>query len=202
MRFNLSKEKVMEFSRKNQNAMIFLYQSQIDYISARCLMLNNLFTSLIFGCQAIEKMLKAYISLEIKPKKVPRIHDLYELKNTINFSKNLNLDNFNELLQRLYGHYQSRYYDNKEIIKQSSGDELYEMDELFFYLLDNIPIPLEVKFRGFLFAHLFEKNLSIWGYRKWTILKNKALNRRIRNYEDTYLKLKVHLYGQSIVNPQ
>src|ERR1039458_2286514 len=60
-----------DYCRKHSRATLLLLTAAHDYASARCLLLNGLFGGLVFGAQAIETFLKAYIlfidpSLDVK----------------------------------------------------------------------------------------------------------------------------------------
>ena len=77
----LSRQQTMEFSRKNQDAMMMFMKAGEDYLESRCLLLNNLMGGLALASQSIEKLLKTFILLENK--KIKWEHDPFKIKESL-----------------------------------------------------------------------------------------------------------------------
>lgn len=194
-RFKLSKKDVRDFCYKKQYATMMFDTASNDYIASRCCILNKLVSAgLILSCQSIEKILKAFIFLETE-EKLKEGHDPFELKEKLKEVKDYKLDKFDDLLKRLYGHYQSRYYNNKNHSKIKSSKEIDEIDELWVYLIEIFPVPDEVKYRLMFFARLFEKRCRkyLLDY-YWIEKNNKALAKKIKEMELKYKAVFQHLY--------
>lgn len=166
-----------------------------DYIASRCCILNALFPGFILACQAIEKLLKAFIFLETT-EQLKDGHNPFELKKKLQKIKNYGLSKFDDLLKKLYDHYQSRYYDNKISGKGASSSELKEIDELWVYLIELLPIPDEVKYRLSFFSELLEENSrKYWRFYEWATKNNQALAPKITKIKKRYREVEQHLYG-------
>ena len=200
----LNNKDVADYSQKNSYAQMMFIGGAEDYVSARCLILNGLFTGFFLYSQAIEKFLKALIFLETgKEPELDRSnwHDPYKLKLELQKHKDYSLDRFDEVLQRLHGHFQTRYFDNNNQSKMMSGKELDEFDELWMHLFDLVPFPIEVKYRlEFPVQILSKRAVKYWpGVRHWATLDNKSLPPdKINRMEEIYFAVKQHLYGDRI----
>lgn len=188
----LTREETRKFCHDNSYATLMLMGAEDAYVSARCLILNFLITrGLGLATEAIEKVLKAILFL--KDKKIPpNIHDTFKLKELLKAENNFwnNLNQYDLLLQKLFGHYQHRYHDNKNASKNMSSDELSEIDNLWFFLWDNLPVPNEVKFTTSFFYWLFEKDNKdsvLSQKRKFFITEeNDAFKKRRKELEIKY----------------
>jgi len=176
--------------------MMFMSASD-DYIASRCCILNGLFSGFVLACQAIEKILKVFVYLETREKtKLTKNdkHNPFKLKEELQKVKKYGLDKFDGLLQKLYDHYQCRYYDNEVSGQGASSSELDTIDELWVYLVEILPIPDEVKYRLKFFTDLFNENSKKYGTNYWAEKNNKALAEKIQEMESGYKAVLHHLY--------
>jgi len=184
------------YCRKNLYAMMMSWGACSDYVAARCCLLNGLFSGIPLSSHAVEKMLKSFIFLKTaaKTKLKSRNGDLHnpfllkeDLKSTHPDSK---LDSFDELLKKLFQHYQSRYYDNTNQRQSRSPRELPQIDELFVYLLNTLPIPDEVKYNTYFFQALCNPRLQdLLADRRWALQDNPALQSRLPVFESIWLRV-------------
>ena len=144
-----------EYCRKNSRATSLLLTAAHDYASARCLLLNGLFGGLVFGAQAIEKLLKAYI-LFIDPSREVKnafSHSLTKLlKEAASLCPQLDFSKYTPLVQKFAGHYATRYPDDPAGSKSMTTADLFELDEFVIFLNENLPCPRNVKYRTGLYA--------------------------------------------------
>ena len=194
----LSKKEVFDYCAKNQYATMMFGTAGDDYVASRCCILNALFPGFVLACQATEKLLKAFIYLETGEKtKLTRgdKHNPFKLKEELQKFKNYGLDRFDGFLEKLYDHYKDRYFDNKTSGRGALSSELDELDELWVYLIEALPIPDEVKYRLSFFAELLDENSRrYWRFYEWAIKENKALTLKIDEMEKRYKKVLKHLY--------
>lgn len=110
---------------------------------------------------------------------------------------------FDNVLRRLRGHFQCRYFDNKDQSTKMYASELTQFDELWIDLLENINFPDEVKYGGRFFQFLFEEKFrTSWPtYRRWLTEQNKALDdKKLKKMGDIYQAVREHLnYKPTIV---
>lgn len=157
----MKKSEIDNFCRKNQLAMLMLHQADQDYMASRCCILSGLFSGFILACQAIEKTLKAFICLSGGVS--GSSHSPLTLKNTLKGLHDFDLDKHDDLLNRLYAHYQRRYPDNSDGSTSMSTTELVEIDELWIELKEKLPMPPEVKYRTLFYTTLYhEHRASSW----------------------------------------
>ncbi|MFH1308713.1 MAG: hypothetical protein ABIH51_01735 [Patescibacteria group bacterium] len=172
-----------------------------DYVVSRCCILNGLFVGFILACQAIKKLLKAFIYLETEEETKltgSDKHNPFKLKEQLQKVKKYELDKFDSLLKKLHDHYQSRYYDNKVSGRGASSSELDTIDELWVCLIEALPTPNEVKYRSKFFADLFdEDSRKYWSNYYWTEKNNKALAKKIQEMEFKYKAVFHHLYPKN-----
>ena len=199
MSYSLDKKGVLEWGAQHKYANMRFFNANQDYVAARCCILNGLFAGFTLASQAIEKLLKAIIYLETGEKMKSR-HNPYELKEKLKGIKDYNLDDFDLTLKKLYDHYLSRYHEDNPRIHadRSSGassEELDSIDELWFILVEKLPIPDEVKYRMAFFADLFEPN-PYWLNGVWLTKNNSSFNKRKTVLSEKYIKVRKHLYRQ------
>ncbi len=195
----LSKADVQAYASKNGYATMMFHGAADDYVSSRCLILNVLFTGFVSYSYSIEKFLKAIIFLETGKEttlKNQNKHNTYLLKQELHAKKDYGLNKYDDLLKKLFGHFQHRYFDNKYTGEFLGTGELDRLDELWIHLFENIPFPTEVKYRLIIPTHFFEENALKFfpHYRLWATRDNKALEGKLGEIEETYLKVKRHLY--------
>ncbi len=185
--FKLSKKEVMLFCHNKQYATMMFGTASDDYIASRCCILNGLSSGFVLACQAIEKILKSFIYLETGEEtklKGNDKHNPFKLKEELSKVKNYKLDKFDTFLKKLFDHYQCRYYNNRTPGKGSCSSELYEIDKLWVYLTEVLPIPDEVKYRLNFFAELFDENSKkYWLNYYWAEKNNKALTKKIQEMQ-------------------
>lgn len=200
----LNQKEVAEYGAKNAYAQMMFVSSAEDYISSRCLIFNTLTTGFSLYAQASEKFLKALIFLETGKK--PRLgrfnrHNPYKLKLQLQEYQDYDLDRFDGPLQRLHGHFQTRYYDNADQSERMSSEEFDEFDELWMHLFDLVPFPIEVKYRlKFPVEILDKRTVKFWpSFRYWATVNNKFLApEKINRMKEIYLAVNQHLYGDRI----
>ena len=121
MALALTRKDVQEFARQKQYAMMMFMDAAGDYIACRCCILNALHSGFRLASEAVEKLLKAHIFLATGNKTTLRRndrHNPYLLKQEMNAAlRDKKLDSFDDMLLKLYDHYQSRYFDNPRTVK-------------------------------------------------------------------------------------
>jgi HEPN domain-containing protein len=203
MTLTMTKPEVNHYARTNQYAMMMLLVAGSDYFASRCCILNMMSSGFRLASEAAEKLLKAYIFLETKePTKLKGNdrHDPYSLKEELQSAlkaRDTELDNFDGLLHKLFGHYQSRYPDNKGQ-GPASSEELPQIDELFIYLIEKLPMPDEVKYRSGFFTELCDSNArQFWRNYYWATERNSLLQTKMPMIEQRYKEVFEHLYPQT-----
>jgi hypothetical protein len=199
----LNHAEVIQYSRDKPYAMMMFMSASEDYTASRCCILNMLQTGFRLASESVEKLLKAFIYLETGERTRLIRNDLHnplrlkqELRQT---HQDQRLDAFDPLLMRLFDHFQTRYYDNATSGEGASGDELAQIDSLFIYLVETLPMPDEVKYRSKFFADLFEPNArKYWRSHYWITERNLALAPKLETMEKTYQKVFKHLYPSPI----
>lgn len=202
--FTFSNTDLLAYGRKHQYAQLMFCGAGDDYAAARCLCLNRLmFSGFPLFSQSIEKVLKAITFLETGlPTTLKRQdkHNPYLLKQELQTTANYGLNEYDDVLKALYGHFQQRYFDNKDPSKSMSGDELEAFDRLWVHLFEKTPFPTDVKYRLKFPAMLFEQSVLRWmpQYRAWVVRDNKALAPKLSEMEATYLAVERHYSSQAI----
>jgi len=199
MTLALTQKEVAEYARKNKYAMLMFHDAGSDYFACRCCILNGLHTGFRLASEAVEKLLKAFIYLATGSKtnvKRDGLHNPYVLKQELTTAHpDQKLDGFDDLLKTLHDHYQSRYFDNPTTGKGASSKELDQIDELFLYLAETLPMPDEVKYRGGFFTSLCDENSrKHWRNYYWATAHNRALEPKMKSIEHTYQQVLKHLY--------
>ena len=195
----LTRAQAQDYARLNQYAVMMFTDAGSDYVAGRCCMLNGLFPGLRLASEAVEKILKAFIFLATGHKSMTMgndRHNPYLLKQELRkIHMDSKLDVFDGVLTKLHDHFQSRYYDNPTKSKDASTSELAQIDELFIYLVETLPMPDEVKYRTLFFAQLCDANAKMhWRGHYWTTLSNGALNGKMGLIERRYQEVFEHLY--------
>jgi HEPN domain-containing protein len=194
----LTKQEAADFARSNQKAMGFFMAATGDYAAARCCLINGLFSGLVLSAQAVEKLLKGYLLVkkpEIDARKIS--HNLPELLTQVmEADSSLDLSKFQPLIVRLKQHYQTRYPDNSDASTSMSTGEMIEIDELIFYINQNLPVPDEIKFRSGIYgAILWSKvNGYVSGEERWIKENNQAIQSELKNLELRFDQVMKHVY--------
>ncbi len=199
MTYSLDRKGVMAWGVQHTYANMRFFNANQDYVAARCCILNGLFAGFILASQAIEKLLKAIIYLETG-EEMKRSHNPYELKEKLKKIKDYSLDGFDLTLKKLYDHYLSRYHEDNPRIHADgssggSSEELKLIDELWFTLVEKLPMPDEVKYRMAFFADLFEPN-PYWLNGVWLTKNNSSFDIRKAVLLGKYTEVRERLYGQ------
>lgn len=197
----MSRAEVDAYARANQYATMMFMSAGDDYAASRCLILNALGVGFGLFSRSVEKLLKACIFLETGSKttlKGAKRHQPFELKQELQSRVDYGLDKYDALLQRLYGHFQRRYFDNANQSRSANSAELDQFDELWIHLMDRIPLPTEVMYRSRFVGMLFsESGPKYWpSYRLWILQKNKAIANRLERMERNYFAVEKHLYAK------
>jgi hypothetical protein len=144
-----------DYCRKHSRATLLLLAAAHDYASARCLLLNGLFGGLVFGAQAIEKLLKAYILFIDPSREVKKAfsHSLAKLlQEAASLYPRLDFSEYTPLVQKFAGHYATRYPDDPAASKSMTTADLFELDEFVIVLNESLPCPRNVKYKTGLYA--------------------------------------------------
>jgi len=194
-KLTLSRKDVQDYCLKNRYATMRIFEASDDYVAARCLILNAFSPGFVLACQAIEKILKAFIYLETR-EELKKGHNPFELKEKLKKTKDYELDKYDTLLCYLYDYYRRRYYEDRRLKRGASSKELYEIDDLWIYLIETLPMPDEVKYRMKFFSDLFDDDSRIyWHSYEWIMQDNKALVLKIAGMEKRYKEVLQHLYS-------
>jgi hypothetical protein len=197
--FQLSRSGIRDYSSRHKYAQMMFVGAGDDYAASRCLNLNMLTSSgFPLFSQSVEKLLKAILFLETgSPTTLKSNRDKHNplaLKQELQGHADYGLDKYDDLLKRLYGHFQHRYFDNPNQSRSMNGEEIDEFDSLWVYLFDQLRFPTEVKYRLKVLAMLFDREVLQWmpHFRHWVIYRNKALEGRLPEMEETYLAVEHH----------
>ncbi|CAN7476180.1 HEPN domain-containing protein [Caballeronia sp. LjRoot31] len=157
----------------------FFRQSADDYAAARCCLLNGLFPGFVMAEQAVEKLIKGFIitkDASFKPK--PRQgHDLAWLCTKLQeLYPHISIAPYERIIKLLQACYDGRYPDSGNDRFGLTTAELKNIDDLYMYLADLVPIEGEMKMRIGVFSHLYSAylNLSNIPDGKWMLHGNEA----------------------------
>ena len=198
----MTRDDVMRFGRDNQRMINFMHISAGDYSAARCCYLNGLMQQgAILGEQAVEKGLKAFLLCLNRDEKVAKFrnHQLVLIIDRIQEIQDAGLDQYRLLAQRLSDLYDyCRYPDPKVRFDRlsMSSEDVHELDAVYFYIVQNLPIPLEVKYRTGIYAFIGEGNNSshIHPTAYWLTQNNKVFLGLRGEIEQNYQRVLTHLY--------
>ena len=179
-----------DFIKNNKAAIKMQHISKEDYIGARCCLQGGIITcGYILSAQALEKMLKSHILFylpdeKFKSKKYKPYHDLEILLSELKNISQFEVDQFQNLCFTLSKTYDGfRYPDNKHItefgIRSTSTSIIDEVDEMYIYLFQHLPIPNPLKCRIGILGTLKCTNNTY--YKHWITVNNKAYLSRV-NY--------------------
>jgi len=205
--FTLTKDELAAFGSQNSYATMRFMEAGDDYVAARCLILNTLFPGFPLFSVSVEKMLKAMFYLEtgteVKFKKATDRHNPLLIKRELSKHRDFNLDKFDDLFARLYGHYQWRYYENKDKSRGMGTGELKEFDALWWELFENLQVPIEIKYRNKFTSSLFEDvdHHYFDTYRYWCLQSNDAFLPHIEEMKAAYDAVTSYLYPPKPINP-
>lgn len=201
--FKLSRKDVNDYAHKHQYAMMMFNDAGSDYIASRCLNHNLLFHSgFPLFSMSVEKLLKALIFLAKNSQTKLRgkdKHNVYELKKELSVTGDFDLDKFDELLSRIYGHWQQRYFDNPERGNGFDGSDVHRFDELWAHLFKKVNFPIEVLYRTAFVSNLFDETaLKFYqSQRNWTLYQNDYFSSLEKEMEEVYNAVKNHLYPRA-----
>lgn len=199
-KFTSTKEELKAFGLKNGYATMRFMEAGDDYVASRCLILNMFSSGFPLFSLSVEKMLKAMFYLEtgteVKFNKSSDRHNPFLIKKELSKHKDFGLDKYDDLLLRLYGHYQWRYYENKNKTQSRDTNELKEFDALWFELFQKMPMPIEVKYRNAFTSKLFEED--DYGYHDnycfWCLDHNESFEPHIPEMKKMYDAVTAYLY--------
>lgn len=194
--FTMSAQDIRSYGQTHGYPQMMFGSSADDYVASRCLILNILFFSgFPLFSQSIEKILKAYIHLETgQPTKLRGMerHNPYLLKEELQQYKDYSLNQYDAILQKLYGHYQQRYHDNSDKSTGMGGNELDGFDELWMYLFEAIPFPIQMKYRLTFTHRMFESKVLAPQYFIWATTANKAMTPKLKEMEEMHFAVEKH----------
>jgi len=196
-KLKMNRSEVQDYCVKNQYATMRFFDASKDYVAARCCTFNGLVSvGFILACQAVEKILKAFIYLE-NGEQMKQGHNPYKLKEKLKTLRDYKIDRYDTLLKKLYDHYLARYYEDcrrhEDGTSGACSDELMEIDKLWLELVRRLPIPDEVRYRSKFITDLFENN-PYWNNRYWITTKNRALKKQISAMQKRYKEVFQYLY--------
>jgi HEPN domain len=188
----MSNQEVTKYFSDHKYATLMIYGATADYTAARCCILNGLFRGFMLASEAIEKLLKALIYLE-SGEEMKSGHNVFALKEKLKQSRDYGLDRYDDQLNKLYDHYQSRYHDNPVTGKGATSAEFPVIDNLWLELIEKLPVPDEVKYQTAFFSQLADPN-PFWRNDHWLRFENQALAPKFDSIKAKYLEIKRHLY--------
>lgn len=193
-------EKELDDYFRNNFKLINLYRiSSDDYISFRCLYLNQMLNqAYVMAEQAIEKQLKLLLLLLNPEENIKRFNDhkIERLIKRVQSYSDLKLFDFIATGERLSETYEMfRYPDNRigKINYSWGGNEIDEIDCFFFHLIDVSLLPEEIMFRTGLMVSIFEDRVlpkPIY----YAINKNLAFNKRKNDLQIRFHSVRRHFY--------
>jgi HEPN domain-containing protein len=141
-------QELMRFATKHSGATLLLRVAAHDYAAARCLLFNGMFEGLVFGAQAMEKCLKAYLIFADPQRDVRKLsHSLPKfLAEAGVLFPQLPLPSFGPLVEKFRTHYQARYPDNRDASTNKTTAHVRELDDFIIFLNENMPCPHNVKY--------------------------------------------------------
>lgn len=159
----------MESSKKYPPATIWLYHSVGDYASARCLLLQGLSSGFVLAQQALEKLLKAYLTIahpdrnqfiggkRALAKAVLNVNPSHDLVAHLNLAEKsfpqLTLNqNQRELITNLSYCFHSKYPDTETPLQSTTTAWLHELDQIFVPWSLAIPLSEDVRWRTGLYV--------------------------------------------------
>ncbi len=193
---------VMQFGRDHSAATRLLLVATSDYAAARCLAQNLIITGLVLGAQTIEKYLKAFLLLNNPGRNVRSLsHSLPQLLREVDgLASHLSLLRFMPVVEKFHRHYLTRYPDNPGGSKLMTTADMVELDELIVLLNENMPCPINVKYRtGFYAAITFSlgHGATVTPTERWIKLNNRALAPLLPRIEQDYKSVMKALYPHS-----
>ena len=164
------------------------------------MLLNQLFPGLVLGAQAIEKFLKAYILLADPKKNVRKLsHSLSKLLEEANqLTPNAELLNFRSVVVKFTGHYETRYPDNPRASTSMTTADINELDQLVIFLNENLPCPMNVRYRSGLYAAItfsLSPSATVTPTEHWIKLRNAALIPLMPRITQDYAAVMISLYA-------
>jgi HEPN domain-containing protein len=168
------------YGREHVRATMLLNQASQNYASARCLLLNGLLGGLVFGAQAIEKFLKAYILFNDPNRDVKKfLHSLVKLAQEVaSLYPQIDFSKYAPLAQKFASHYATRYPGDPAASTSMTTADLSELDECVIFLNENLPCPRNVKYRTGLYV-LVTFSLSpprtVTPWERWIKANNQSL---------------------------
>lgn len=197
----MNAQEIQHFAREHKKALMLLFAATQDYAAARCLLLNGLFSGLAIGSQALEKYLKAAILLADPAFPVRRLaHSISEAwQIAAPIFPEIGSSGFSEIADRFTLHYRERYPDNPNQTQSKSTGELAGLDQFIVAINENLPCPLNVKFRSGLYAAItrsIEQDGFLWSEELWIKKQNFALGPKLPDIEKTYYGVMEEIYSK------
>lgn len=144
----LTSAEVQTFCSTNHRAVMLMDRGTLDYVGARCCLLNHVFSGFELAAQSVEKYLKAMLLLKTPGLNVRRYtHKVMELAADVQDAGIADLSAHQQTIGRLQGHYQGRYPDNPGQLTSSSTAEIAQIDLLLDRIVASMPAPPDVMIR-------------------------------------------------------
>ena len=156
----------------------FYKQSAEDYGAARCCLINGLFPGLVMAEQAVEKLIKGFLRTgNPSIKWNGKGHQLADLQNQlVAMYPQISLSAYTDTIKLLQSCYDGRYPDSEKDAIGRATSELRNIDNLYMYLADQVPIGGELKYQIGVFPHLYTAHLGLSNMPdgRWMLYQNGA----------------------------
>ena len=199
----MTREQFAEYARDNQYATMMLMGASLDYVACRCCSLNKLHSGFRLASEAVVETPEG-VHLCGNSGPSPRCrgdarHNPYLLKQElIGVHPDHKLDSFDDLLRSCTTISRADITTIQRPAKEPLSDELDQIDDLFVYLMEALPMPDEVKYRCRFFDDLCDVELrGYWRNYHWATESNRALQGKMESIEHKYKQVFEHLYGRT-----
>jgi HEPN domain-containing protein len=171
------------YCRQNQAAMLLMNRAAGDYIGSRCCLLNQVFSGLELGAQAVEKVFKAMLLFNDPNENIKMYsHSLQKLAKRIEELNLCRLDHFDEKLKKLESYFSSRYPDDPKGARSSSTGDIQYIDEIVLYCFEKLSAPIEVLMESGIYVRGLTPVISRIeksGEEHWLTHKNPQFNAKV-----------------------
>lgn len=161
----------------------FFKQSAEDYGAARCCLIHGLFPGFVLAEQAVEKLIKGFLRTgNPSIKWSGKGHQLADLQNQlVAMYPQISLSEHTNTIKLLQSCYDVRYPDSASEGMGRATSELRNIDSLYMYLADQVPIGGELKYQIGVFPHLYAAHLRLSNMPdgQWMLFRNEAALRAL-----------------------
>ena len=193
----LTSIEVQEFCSANQRAIMLIDRGTLDYVGARCCLLNHVFSGFELAAQSVEKHLKAMLVLRSPGLNVRGYtHKVIELAAAVQDAGIVDLSSHQQTIGRLHGHYQGRYPDNPGQLTSASTAEIVQIDLLLDRIVAAMPVLPDVAIRTGVYGRaLLNIGLQLpFPETTWLLQSNVPLLTRFPSLVERYNQWKAFNY--------